>query len=102
MRLVESASLRRTPAGMPAIRLKVAHASMLEEGGRQRSVEIETEVVAFGPVAERLAQAKTGAQLDLVGFLDRRGANYPHLELHVTELKSSAPVVVGGPETNQE
>ena len=59
---------------------------MQEEARRQRQVEIETELVAFGPVAEALAKVAQGSGLKLTGFLDRKSAQSNQLELHVTEF----------------
>ncbi len=98
---MENTGLRRTPAGLPALRLKLAHASTQTEAGRPRPVAIETEAVAFGPVAEQLARIEIGTRLVLAGFLDRRGVNSPQLELHVTELIASDPASPDGPETNR-
>lgn len=83
---MESAGLRHTPAGLPALRLTVAHTGPQREGGHQRSVEMETEVTAFGPVAEALARVERGRTLKLAGFIDRRSARDARLELHVTEF----------------
>lgn len=47
---------------------------------------METEVVAFGDTAQRLARLPTGEQIRLFGFLDRKGVKYPTLELHVTDF----------------
>ena len=85
MSLVEPASLRHTPAGLPALRVKVSHESNVVEAGRQRQVRLETEVVAFGEVAARMSQAATGQALKLTGFIDRKGAN--QIEMHVTEFE---------------
>jgi len=52
---------------------------------------LETELVAFGPVAEALARLQPGADLHLRGFIDRKGARDPRLELHVTEFAILAP-----------
>jgi primosomal replication protein N len=49
-------------------------------------VVVETEAVAFGPVAEALAQVEKGTALKLAGFLDRKSAQSNQLELHVTEF----------------
>jgi primosomal replication protein N len=54
------------------------------EAGREREVTLTTEIAAFGPVAEGLAQVEPGKPIRLIGFLDRKGAN--QLELHVTEF----------------
>ena len=82
--------MRKTPAGIAALRLKVAHSGTQDEAKRQRKVEMETELVAFGEVASELAEAlakvKKGTALNLSGFIDRKGAQNPQLELHVTEF----------------
>ncbi len=54
-------------------------------------MEVETELVAFGPVAERLSRIAPGTDLRLTGFVDRKGARDPRLELHVTEFGILAP-----------
>ena len=78
--------MRHTPAGIAALRLKVAHQGTQTEAKRQRTVEMETELVAFGDVAEALARQKQGTALKLTGFLDRKSAQSNQLELHVTEF----------------
>lgn len=87
--MLDNAGLRHTPAGLAALRLKVVHSGPQEEARRQRTVEMETELVAFGDIAEALAKVRKGSALKLTGFLDRKSAqgNYGNqLELHVTEF----------------
>lgn len=84
--MLDNAGLRHTPAGIAALRLKVAHTGSQDEARRQRTVEMETELVAFGNVAEALAKVEKGSALKLAGFLDRKSAQNPQLELHVTEF----------------
>ena len=91
MRLASRDGLRHTPSGLPTLRLRVAHGSQQQEGGRSRAVEIETEVVAFGDTAQRLARLPMGEQTRLSGFLDRKGVKNPMLELHVTEFELFSP-----------
>jgi len=45
---------------------------------------METELVAFGDVAEALAKVEKGSALKLAGFLDRKSAQSNQPELHVT------------------
>lgn len=47
-------------------------------------MEVETEFVAYGKVAQELAKAKPDDKLRLTGFIDRKGVRNPQLELHVT------------------
>jgi len=85
-RLASSDGLRHTPSGLPTLRLRVVHTSRQQEGGRDRAVEIETDVVAFGDTAKELARLPIGEQARFLGFLDRKGMKYPTLELHVTDF----------------
>ena len=79
---------RTTPAGMPVLRFQVQHTSMQQEAGRARLVEVETELVAYGKVAQELAHEfasiRPGDRLKLTGFIDRKSARNPQLELLVT------------------
>ena len=84
--MLDHAGLRRTPAGLAALRLKVLHTGPQSEARHQRQVEIETELVAFGPQAEALAKVAKGSALKFTGFIDRKSAQNPQLELHVTEF----------------
>lgn len=68
------------------LRLKVAHQGPQTEAGRQRQVMMETELVAFGSVAEALARQAGGGELKFTGFMDRKGGQSNQLELHVTEF----------------
>ncbi|MEW5786270.1 MAG: primosomal replication protein N [Pseudomonadota bacterium] len=89
--LASASGPRHTPSGLPTLRFLVKHTSSQEEAGRSRNVEVETELVAFGPVARDLALVAPGTALRLAGFVDRRSARDPRLELHVTEFGILAP-----------
>jgi len=78
--------MRRTPAGIAVLRPKVAHAGLVTEADRNRQVMLETELLAFGAVAEALSRIDKGRLLKLAGFMDRKSAQNPQLELHVTEF----------------
>ncbi len=90
-RLLVTSGPRRTPAGIATLRCTVQHTSTQEEAKRTRPVAVETELVAFGPVAEELGRVQPGTDLHLQGFIDRKGARDPRLELHVTEFGILAP-----------
>jgi len=82
---------RRTPSGLATLRFTVKHTSTQQEAGKTRTVEVETELVAFGPVAQGLGSIQPGTGLKLTGFIDRKGVRDPRLELHVTEFGILAP-----------
>ena len=86
-----TAGLRHTPSGLPTLRFTLRHASTQTEADRSRQVAVETELVAFGPVAEALGNVGPGTDLRLRGFIDHKGARDPRLELHVTEFGILAP-----------
>ncbi len=79
-----TSGLRTTPAGMPVLRFQVQHTSTQQEAGRTRPVEIETELVTYGNLAQDLAKIQSGRRLKFIGFIDRKGVRNPQLELHVT------------------
>lgn len=58
-------------------------------------VELESEMVAFGEVAQKLAKVGIGAQVRLIGFLDRKGVKNPTLEPHVSEFVLFGPAEPG-------
>jgi primosomal replication protein N len=82
---------RRTPSGLATLRFTVKHTSTQQEAGKTRTVEVETELVVFGPVAQGLGDIPPGTGLKLTGFIDRKGVRDPRLELHVTEFGILAP-----------
>ena len=43
--------MRYTPAGLPALDLRLEHASQIEEAGQQRDVKANLKTVALGSVA---------------------------------------------------
>ncbi|OYY94592.1 MAG: hypothetical protein B7Y41_07130 [Hydrogenophilales bacterium 28-61-23] len=86
---------------MPVLRFQVQHTSAQEEAGRTRPVQVETELVAYGKVAQELAHEfaslKPGDSLKFTGFIDRKGARNPQLELHVTGFETMTEFVIPDP-----
>ncbi|KTT26755.1 primosomal replication protein N [Pseudacidovorax intermedius] len=82
----EIAALRFTPAGLPAIDLRLDHASTQDEAGQTRQVKAALKAVAFGAVAERLARQALGSQWRFQGFL-ANPRNGKHPVLHVTDFQ---------------
>ncbi len=77
---------RYTPAGLPALNLKLEHASEIEEAGQTRQVKATVKAVAFGALAERLAKQAIGSSWSFKGFLatPRNGKN---VVFHVQEFQ---------------
>jgi primosomal replication protein N len=88
-RIAEAAALRYTPAGLPAIDLKLEHESEVAEAGSRRQVRVEIRAVAFGAEAETLARQAIGSGFRFTGFLaaPRHGK---HPVLHIQSFQQES------------
>jgi primosomal replication protein N len=84
--VAELGTLRYTPAGLPAIDLKLEHESTVEEAGKPRQVKAALKAVAFGAIAERLARQAMGSLWLFHGFLATPG-NGKHPVLHIQDFQ---------------
>ena len=87
--LVERRELRHTPAGVPALDARIAHASEQTEAGSARQVSLEVEAVALGEIAERLSRATPGRKYRFEGFLAQRSRMSRQLVLHLNRFDLS-------------
>ena len=85
-RVAEIGALRYTPAGLPALDLKLEHESKVEEAGKPRQVKAVLKAVAFGAVAERLATQALGSLWRFRGFLATPGTA-KHPVLHIQDFQ---------------
>lgn len=85
-RVVELGTLRFTPAGLPALDLKLEHESTVQEVGRPRQVRAVLKAVAFGAVAERFATQALGSLWQFRGFLATPGTA-KHPVLHIQDFQ---------------
>ncbi|MFA5083436.1 MAG: primosomal replication protein N [Hydrogenophilaceae bacterium] len=83
-RVAASDGLRRTPAGLPSLNLRLEHESPQREAGHDRKVNCELEAVAYGEPATKLASLREGDLVRLAGFLERKSLRDPRPILHVT------------------
>ncbi|WP_313298187.1 primosomal replication protein N [Diaphorobacter sp.] len=67
--IAEVQALRYTPAGLPALDLRLEHESVQQEAGTERQVKAAIKAVAFGALAERLARQALGSNWEFQGFL---------------------------------
>jgi primosomal replication protein N len=83
--IAELSSPRYTPAGLPALDLRLDHESRSEEAGQERQVKASVKAVAFGAQAERLARQAIGSSWKFKGFVatPRNGKN---LVFHIQEF----------------
>ena len=84
--VAELGALRYTPAGLPALDLKLEHESTVEEAGKPRQVKAALRAVAFGAIAERLARQALGSLWRFQGFLATPG-NGKHPVLHIQDFQ---------------
>ena len=97
--IVERGALRFTPAGLPALDLKLAHESVIVEAGAQRCVRAQVKAKAIGAVAERLDRQAAGSLWRFTGFLASPGGaastQAPRARpvvLHILDFQPSQPV----------
>jgi len=84
--VAEIGVLRFTPAGLPAVDLRLEHESRISEAGQPRQVKAALKAVAFGAVAERLAKQALGSLWRFQGFLATPG-NGKHPVLHIQDFQ---------------
>ncbi len=84
-RLVERGALRYTPAGLPALDLKLQHESVATEDGQSRKVSLEIKALGVGAITQPLGALALGSPGDFAGFLatTRNGRG---LLFHITSL----------------
>lgn len=84
-RLVERGALRYTPAGLPALDLKLHHESVASEDGQPRKVSLEIKALGVGAITQSLGALALGSPGDFAGFLatTRNGRG---LLFHITSL----------------
>jgi len=84
--VAELGALRFTPAGLPAVDLRLEHESTVPEAGQPRQIKAALKAVAFGAVAERLARQALGSLWRFQGFLATPG-NGKHPVLHIQDFQ---------------
>jgi primosomal replication protein N len=83
--IVELGAPRYTPAGLPALDLRLEHESLLQEAGQDRQVKASVKAVAFGAQAERLARQAIGSNWRFHGFV-ATPRNGKTLVFHIQEF----------------
>ena len=83
--IVELSAPRYTPAGLPALDLRLEHESLLQEAGQDRQVKASVKAVAFGALAERLARQVIGSSWRFQGFV-ATPRNGKTLVFHIQEF----------------
>ena len=86
--IAEASALRYTPAGLPALDLRLEHESEVSEAGQMRQVKVSIKAVAFGSVAETLRQQVIGSSWRFTGFL-ATPRNGKHPVLHIQSFQQA-------------
>ena len=86
--IAEASALRYTPAGLPALDLRLEHESEVTEAGQVRQVKVAIKAVAFGSVAETLRQQAIGSSWRFTGFL-ATPRNGKYAVLHIQSFHPS-------------
>ena len=95
--LVHRASLRYTPAGLPALDLSLKHESEVSEDGQPRKVSMEMKAVAIGAITLPLQTLMLGGGGLFAGFITAQ-RNGRGLLFHITSFDAeAAPAVVHQP-----
>ena len=84
--IAELQALRYTPAGLPALDLRLAGESQVEEAGQTRTVKVDVKAVALGALAERIGKQPIGSLWRFTGFL-ATPRNGKHAVLHIQEFQ---------------
>ena len=77
--------MRYTPAGLPALNLRLEHTSEIQEAGQTRQVKAVLKSVAFGAMAERLVKQAIGSVWQFNGFL-ATPRNGKSVVFHIQEI----------------
>jgi len=83
--IAEAEAMRYTPAGLPALNLKLEHESEVQEAGQARQVKAAIKAVAFGSIAERLVKQAIGSDWRFSGFL-ATPKNGKNVVFHIQEF----------------
>jgi len=84
--IAELDALRYTPAGLPALNIRLEHESDVQEAGQTRQVKATIKAVAFGAMAERLGKQALGSSWKFIGFL-ATPRNGKYVVFHIQEFQ---------------
>ena len=79
--------MRYTPAGLPAIDMRLEHGSDVQEAGQARQVKANLKAVAIGSVAERLVQQPLGLEFKFTGFISSP-RNSKQIVFHIQDFQN--------------
>lgn len=86
-RILALEPLRYTPAGVPVVTCSLAHESMQDEAGQQRTASVELQAVAVGELANVLGGASLGMWIRGAGFLTAKSLRSRVPVLHLNKIE---------------
>jgi len=86
VQVVERSVMRYTPAGLPALDVRLSHASQVVHAGHPRQVSMELHATAIGDTALELDRLALGNQALVTGFLAKQ-RNGRSIMLHITRIE---------------
>jgi len=85
--IVEASAMRYTPAGLPALDMRLEHESDVQEAGQTRQAKANLKAVAIGSVAERLVQLSLGQGIRFTGFISSP-RNSKQIVFHIQDFQN--------------
>ena len=79
--------MRYTPAGLPALDIRLEHGSDVQGAGQTRQVKANLKAVAIGSVAERLVQQPLGLEFKFTGFISSP-RNSKQIVFHIQDFQN--------------
>jgi primosomal replication protein N len=79
--------MRYTPAGLPALDMRLEHGSDVQEAGQNRQAKANLKAVALGSVAERLVQQSLGLEFRFTGFISSP-RNSKQIIFHIQDFQN--------------
>lgn len=87
-RIFEKAKLRQTPAGVDVLNLVLQHNSVVQEADVPRTLDFYLEARAMGESARNLAKLRSGARIEIKGFIAPLRRNSSHFIVNIQEAKA--------------
>jgi len=86
--ILDVGPLRRTPAGIESVAMRLRHLSEQDESGAARTAELTLDASAFGDLAPRLGALAKGQEVSVKGFLTKRSHASDIPVLIINEFKT--------------
>ena len=86
--ILDVGPLRRTPAGIESVALRLKHLSEQDDSGATRTAELTIDASAFGDLAPQIGALAKGQEIAVKGFLTKRSHSSDIPVLIINEFRS--------------